>query len=89
LYRILHPGEAAAVCLAVEIQPDALLIDEADGRIVACNLGLRSQGIVGVLPQAKRVGRLPLVRPLLSQLSESGFYLAPAFLTRIIAQAGE
>jgi predicted nucleic acid-binding protein len=89
LLQNLHPGEAASICLAVEIRPDVLLMDETDGRTVARNLGLKPLGIVGWLLEAKQAGRLPLVRPLFTQLLSSGFHLDPAFVARIIAQAGE
>jgi predicted nucleic acid-binding protein len=89
LLQNLHPGEAASICLAVEIRPDVLLMDETDGRSIARNLELKTRGIVGLLLEAKQAGRLPLVRPLLTQLSNGGFYLDPGFVARIIAQAGE
>jgi predicted nucleic acid-binding protein len=39
LLQSLDPGEAEALALAVEVQADAVLIDEAAGRIAAAQLG--------------------------------------------------
>src|SRR4051812_47691253 len=49
----LDPGESAAIALCLNEKADALLIDEALGRRVAEQLGLRTIGILGVLIQSR------------------------------------
>src|SRR6266849_277754 len=45
----LHPGEAEAIALALEMKADHLLIDEREGRTMARQLGLSLTGVLGVL----------------------------------------
>ena len=85
----LHDGEAESIALAVESAPDFLLMDETDGRDAARRLGLRTQGVVGLLIQAKNAGRIPAVKPSLDQLMQTGFHLAPKFVAEILRQLGE
>ena len=67
----------------------SLLMDESDGRATARSFGLPTGGVVGRLLQAKQAGRLPAIRPLLDQLVRGHFYVHPAFVRRILDQAGE
>ena len=89
LRQSLHAGEAEAISLALETAPDVLLMDETDGRAAARALGLRTQGIVGVLLQAKQAGHITAIRPLLGQLVKDHFYLSPEFVRKILQQVGE
>jgi hypothetical protein len=68
-------GEAEAIALALEISDSVLLVDERAARELARARGLRVRGSVGVLIEAKRRGRLPMVRTVLDSLRASGFWL--------------
>jgi predicted nucleic acid-binding protein len=57
---MLHPGEVAAISLAVEIHADLLLIDEVRGRKAAAERGIRFTGTIGVLEQAADKGMVDL-----------------------------
>ena len=48
----LDVGETAALCLALEIRADLVLLDERRGRVVATELGLMITGTLGVLVEA-------------------------------------
>lgn len=81
----LHAGEIDALSLAVEKEADAVLMDERAGRSAAADLGLHCIGIMGVLIQAKSVGILTKISPLLEQLEcEAGFWIAPQLRKRVL-----
>lgn len=52
----LDAGEAAALCLALQIQAGLVLMDERRGRTVATELGLAVTGTLGVLVEAALCG---------------------------------
>jgi predicted nucleic acid-binding protein len=54
----LDNGEAEAIALAVELPQSLLLVDEAEGRQAALQLGLDFTGTLGLLLRAKRAARL-------------------------------
>jgi len=86
----LHAGETAALALAMDLQADAVLMDESAGRKAAHQLGVRAIGVLGVLVQAKRSGLLTEVRPVLETLeSQAGFWLAPALVEATLKKLGE
>lgn len=88
--RHVHAGEAEAIALAIEIKPDWLLIDDADGRKLAKAEGAPVVGLMGVLLMAKREGLVSEVRPLMDSLAnEAGFYLSSAIRHEVLRLAGE
>jgi predicted nucleic acid-binding protein len=87
---LLDPGERAALALARDIHADLLLIDESRGRSVARNLGLRVSGLLGVILEAKNLGAISAIRPILEQLkSKAGFWLDDRTLNVVLDLAGE
>jgi predicted nucleic acid-binding protein len=56
----LHPGEVAAISLALQVKADILLIDEADGRRVARERRIPVVGTIGVLELAATRGWIDL-----------------------------
>ena len=86
----LHLGEAEALALAVEVRPDAVLIDEKTGRAMAKQLGLVPLGVLGTLVKAKRAGLVPALSPLMTRLKvEVGFRISADVERRILDLAGE
>ncbi len=86
----LHPGEAEAIALAVEMKPDRLLTDEREGRSKARQLGLPLTGVLGVLLRAKKQGRITAVKAEIDSLrTKARFFIAPSLEAAILAQAGE
>lgn len=76
LRRELDPGEAESIALAVQLKAGLLLIDEADARKVASNLGLCFIGLLGLLVKAKEKGYIKKVKPLMDRLKgEAGFWI--------------
>ncbi|XWK90122.1 MAG: DUF3368 domain-containing protein [Phormidium sp.] len=86
----LDVGEAEAIALAIEIQPDQLLIDERRGRLVASRLNLQYIGILGVLIEAKSQGLVTEVKPLLDALiNQAGFWIAEPLYNSVLRLVDE
>lgn len=85
----LDAGEADALALASEIMADLVLSDDRQARIAAGRLGLRVQGTLGVLLEARRRGRIQILAPLLSDLRLAGVWLSDALIEQVLRSAGE
>ncbi|MCC7373221.1 MAG: DUF3368 domain-containing protein [Verrucomicrobiales bacterium] len=86
----LDLGEAEAICLALELKADRLLIDEAPGRAAALREGIPIIGLVGVLVAAKRAGLLSAISPIMQQLEkDAGFYLSASLKENVLRAVGE
>ena len=71
----LHRGEREAIALTEDLRPDALLIDDQDGRTVALSRKLPVLGTLGVLEQADNLGLIGHYAELLTHLKASGFFI--------------
>ena len=76
---MLHPGEASAISLALEVHADLLLIDEALGRKAAVVRGIHITGTVGIIEQAADRGLLDL-KEAFAQLKETDFWISSELL---------
>lgn len=86
----LQSGEIAALSLAVERGADAVLMDELSGRAAAVALGLKPVGLLGILLDAKDLGLIPAVAPLLDKLeAEARFWISASLRAVILKDAGE
>src|SRR5262249_43346495 len=85
----LGAGEAAVLALALaEPDPDKeVVLDDRKAWQGASSLGFRVQGTLAFLLIAKRVGRIPSVRPLLERLRQSGMYISDQLMQRVLNQA--
>jgi predicted nucleic acid-binding protein len=85
----LGAGEAEAIALA-QRERGVVLLDEREGRRIAeVVYGLRVRGIVGTLAAAKRSNLIPALRPLLDQLTNSGYFLSPQLIRNACRELGE
>lgn len=81
----LHAGEAESIVLALEIQPDVLLLDETEARRIAGLYGLPVTGIIGLLLQAKREGLVSSLEEEMNRLREQGnFRIHDALYGRVL-----
>jgi uncharacterized protein len=88
--RGIDPGEAYAIALALELRADWLILDDLNARQMAQALKLNITGLGGVLLQAKDMGIIPAVKPLLDQcVYEANFRLSDAVFQKILHLAGE
>ena len=86
----LHLGASEALALALELHAAAILIDEAAGRQVAAQNGIRALGTLGILLEAKAQGLVTEIRPLIDTLMvDLGFFVSGALKLRILQLAGE
>lgn len=86
----LAQGEVEALALAVEMEADAVLIDESAGRAAALELGLTPVGALGILVRAKNHGQLAAVAPVVDALlTRAHFRVAAELLREVLRMAGE
>ena len=75
----LDPGENEAICLALENNAGAVLLDERRGRKVARALGLPVAGTLGVLELAAERGLVEFAVAI-ERLRRTSIFLAPAII---------
>lgn len=85
----LGAGETEVLCLGLELDDAWLILDDAQARALARELGLRLFGTAAVLVEAKRAGVLARVRPVLDALLARGFRLDRKVYDRILKSANE
>ena len=86
----LDAGETAAIALALELAADAVLIDEADGRRAARELGLIPIGVAGILVRARLLRLVPAIAPIFEQLEQkANFWLAAQVRIEALRTVGE
>jgi predicted nucleic acid-binding protein len=90
LKRSLDNGESEAIALALEHQPEVLLLDESDARRMADVYQLRKTGIIGLLMRAKHEGKLGSLRDELDRLrQEAGFWINDSLYQEVLQAMGE
>jgi len=90
LRRDLDQGESETLALAIELEAGLVLLDEQEGRHAAVRSGLRPLGVLGILLQAKDLGAIEEIRPLLDVLREqAGFFIGKSLYRQVLEQAGE
>lgn len=89
LLPTLDRGEAEVIALALERQAKLVLIDELAGRKVAESLQLKVTGSVGLLIQAKQIGEIQAVEPLLTAMREAGIYFSQRFIDEVLRYVDE
>jgi predicted nucleic acid-binding protein len=90
LRKLLDPGEAEAVIVAIELGAGLLLIDEKRGRRIATDRGLDVTGLLGVLAEAKFRGLIAECGPILDEMIRvAGFWIGEGLRTRYLRALNE
>lgn len=84
----LDEGEAQALSLAHALGC-GVLMDERRGRQTATRQGVPLFGMLGVLLQAKRIGKLERVAPALERMQTNGYRISQALIDQALRLAGE
>ena len=84
----LHAGERQAIALARELKLP-LLVDEREARKVASALGLTFLGSLRILREAKRLGVITEIKPLVHELTSAGMYISDVILHNFLREVGE
>ncbi len=85
----LGPGERSVIAYALLHGHCLAGLDDRLARLLAEALGLKVIGVIGILVKSKRANLIPLVRPLLDQLRETGFRLRDDVYLEALQLAGE
>lgn len=85
----LGEGETEVISWAYLHPGYETLLDDRAARNCASSLGIRVRGTIGIILLAKKEGMLPQVRPILGQLTESGFRISPELLRAAYKLADE
>jgi predicted nucleic acid-binding protein len=72
LPNVLHEGEREAIALAKE-RGAQLLVDEIRARRVAIEWGIDVIGTLRILAEAKRLGQITVVQPIIAQMQVEPF----------------
>jgi predicted nucleic acid-binding protein len=87
LRQTLDNGEAEAIALATELQPEVVLLDDKLARRMARRLGVPVTGTLGVLLRAKQVGLVVELRSLITRLqSEGDYYIDPGLIEKALLE---
>ncbi len=82
-------GEASALALGLQIEEALLVLDDLKARNYAKRLGLRYTGTLGILIEAKHVGLIKEIRPLLNQIEKTDFRLSEELIRKVLRIAHE
>ena len=85
----LDEGEAEVIVLAQEVDAELVIIDEDKARKVANLNGLKVTGTIGVLLDAKKQGKIPLLKPFLDRLMVNGIYISENLYENALLQVFE
>jgi len=88
--ELLGRGEAEALLLAKELNASLLVTDDRKARAAAKKLNITCVGLVGIVVQAKRIGKISSVRDLLETIeTKGGLYLSDAVIAEALRLANE
>ncbi len=85
---VLDEGESQALSLARALQC-GILLDDRRGRLIAAEQGIPLFGLLGVLLEAKRLGFIEAVSPIVDHLLAHDYRLSAKLVAAVLCEAGE
>ena len=85
----LGAGELSAMALALENPNHVILLDDGLARRTATAAGLTVWGTLKVLLEAKLLGLVDRIEPMIGRLREAGMWISDDIKLRILKLAGE
>lgn len=85
----LDAGESGVLAVAVAEPGSEVVLDDRAARRCARALGVPVLGTVGLVLTAKRLGSIPVARPVVEDLRRAGLYLDDAFVAAALKRVGE
>ncbi len=85
----LGPGESSVLAYAMAHRPMIAIIDDLSARHCAEVFRIPVNGTLGLVLTAKKRGVIPLARPALEQLRQSGMYLSDQVLNHALSFVDE
>jgi len=89
LVDFLDQGEASAITYSLQHDCIPILIDEIRGKSYAKRKGIPVIGTAGVLIQAKRKKLVTLIKPLLKDMQNKGYWLSDQFIDTVAGLVDE
>ncbi|MCK9463548.1 MAG: DUF3368 domain-containing protein [Proteobacteria bacterium] len=86
---LLDRGEAAVIQFALKNGVGTVCIDEKKGRRIARAVDLEVVGTLGLLLEAKKLGVLSAIAPVIEKLLEHGVWYQSGLLLSVLSSAGE
>jgi len=83
LRKELGAGETAVITLAYKSHADLVILDDLQARLVACAMGLRITGTLGVLLAANHKSLLPDIVPAIQKLQQCGFRISDTLIQKM------
>jgi uncharacterized protein len=85
----LGAGEWSSICLCMQLSDALLIVDDKAAREEAAFRGLEITGLLGVLLLAHERKRTPQLKPVLTQLSQQGYFLGQRLTELALKRTGE
>lgn len=85
----LGAGESAVLAWAEAHPGTEALIDDLAARRCAAAIGVPVRGTLGIVLAAKQRGLIPLARPLVERMRQSGMHLSDSVMNSALAVVGE
>lgn len=89
LEMTLDKGESSAIALALETPNSTVVLDDYKARQMAEMLRISYTGTIGILVQAKRMGLVPSLKPLLQKMKETDFRISIELELQALRAAGQ